>query len=1017
MKFKIYSLFFIAVFFITSSLFAQDTGTEEPVRYQFVQQFKWKPSDKAFKYEINIESFENGTWVPEMEPVQTKETTITLSLYPGRKRISITSMNRLGRRGKSTEWVEFKVLDETQPYLYDDYLKKSIQWESPVLRITHADSDDTSDQIASENGDPEHSFFLKGKNIFLTETRFYMNPIDTPLSGGRDFEAYNKLRRTVSLKIVRRDFDRPGVVVEYDPSLLDSGYYEIVAENPGNQKTSLEILVLANKAPEFDEKQFAFYPNYEVRLLDKDTILQHDNKLIIAGSGFSGDTRFALTPSSSGIPYPFVTSKERTKLDLNVSEIKTLTQNGYSELSFKVNPDDIPPGYYILSAENSMGKSSVLLLVRNVDMECLNPSIESAVVSKGKKNTVNLNLKGLNLSSEHTYTLVSQLSQFTGLNTRIPLNVIEQDKKGKKITLNCSNEKVAEGTYAILAESPETTAVKFITIDEKIKSKIAFLSEKEVKDLFLRPENFIASVSGDDISEGETEELVYNPFEFKTVKKYRVLFPYLELDFGIANNYWAMESFAPEKIFSAGFGFELINLDAVHLGFAGSWNINENFYSVEAFLRFSTTNSGLRPYLGAGVGFNVFDLKNETPITLIKDIFKDNVTGTYPYGIYAFADVGVVLFDFLDVRYTMHYSGVDRLIGVKGFSNNDYYETGNYFYDDVTVAARVPLGKMKRIQKPINQALTITKNGPVNGADYKIRKDTKKIIFSNGVTEISGFNDNYMLTSLSIPDTVKVIGKDAFKNCYNLKEVILPDGVVEIAEGAFEGCRSMQKITLPSSIRKVSPLAFSDWQEFQNIVYTWTKDDTTKRDLGGLENQKNFTTVYDAIRTPFEKRDVFTGYSSPSMKYSVQNTRHIIDGEKYYGVLLNASFYKRNGNEHWAGMDTRDPVVMKYLMNGDGIKFKYIGDGKWYRIEIKSRNEETNFYYEFYAKNGENEITIPYRYFVYDQYSSKRYVKMKKMDAGIFRIAALIDYDAINVKEYFKLNVFGFETIMEKKKK
>ncbi|MCQ2585998.1 MAG: leucine-rich repeat domain-containing protein [Treponema sp.] len=1007
------SLIFITAFFVSLFAWAEEPSTEpvsEEIRYQFIQPFKWKATENAKSYEINVESLDNGEWVKEAS-VKTKKTSIQLPLYPGQKRVSITSLNRLGRRGKSTEWAEFVVLGETQPYLYADYLKKSIQWESPVLRVTRSETENYTDDVLSESGDPEYSFFLKGKNIFLSETKFYMVPVEESSSGGRHFEAYNKLRKTVPLKIARRDFERPGVVVEYNPDELHSGYYQIIAENPGDQKTSLDILVMANREPVFNEDQFVYFPNYEVHILDAEKIKENDGVLKVQGSGFSGETLFSLSPSTAGIPYPFATSKERRKLELTVSEITPLSQSGDMELSFKVSAEDVPPGYYNLTAENSMGRTSQFLLVRDVEKESLNPEIDSIATSKGDKNTFNVELKGKNLSSENVYTLISQRSDFTGLSTRIPLSVLEEKKSGKKIVLNGDREKITEGVYGILAESPVNSVVKFISVNKKYKSKEVELTKQEEEDLFIRPANFVPSE--DDGSE-EVEELVYTVNQFKTKKQYRVLFPYIAVDLHVAHNYWAKESFAKETVMAAGFNFELLNLNFLHLGGSAELNWQEEICSQEVFMNFSTTHQDFRPYIGFGVGENVFKKKGNGLWDLAKSLYSGNLDGNYPVGIYAFANVGVTLGNFLDVKYTMHLSHAETLLGLDGSTPNEP-ETGKYLYDDITVSARVPLGKLKRIQKPKNQTLTITKKGPASGQDYKLRKDIKRIVFSNGVTEISGFNDNYMLTDISVPDTVRVIGRDAFKNCYNLKEVILPDGVVEIADGAFEGCRSMQKITLPSSIRKISPTAFSDWQDFQYVVYEWTKDDTTVRNLGGLEGKRNFTTVYDVKRTPFEDKSIFFASKGPGSKVDITSFRNRIDGVDYIQNTMDVTVTGTNMDSCYGGMGTGDAMVMKYLVNGDGVTFQYIGDGNNYEIVIMSKDGNTRFTYQFYAKKGLNELTVPFSHFIYDQYSSKRYVKIKKMDIGYF--AFEIAYDGRYKGKKYKLQVYGIETIMEKKKK
>ncbi|MCQ2597709.1 MAG: leucine-rich repeat domain-containing protein [Treponema sp.] len=973
---------------------SDDVFGEISTRYQFIQQFKWMPSAKAAQYEVVIESFEDGKWVPEIESVKTKKTSIQLSLYPGQKRIQIISLNKLGRRGKKTEWAEFLVLDETQPYLYADYLKKSRQWDSPLLQVTRGEGDVVEENVESEKGDPENSFFLKGKNIFLTETKFYMEPVDESSSGGRLFEAFNKRRKTVPLKLVRNDFEREGVVVAYNSEDLYSGYYQIVAENPGNQKAYLDILVLADRPPEFDEKQFDYFPNYEVRILDVSKIKDNEGILYVKGAGFTGDTRFTLAPSTSGIPYPFSSSKERAKLDLYASSINPLNESGDMELAFKVNPENVPPGYYYLNAENSMGKSTVFLLVRDIEREAGVPKIDSIATQKSDKEKISLLLKGENLTSECVFTLVSPMSEYTGLSTRVPMIISESNKNGKKIVIEGSKSAVEPGVYALMAESPENSVVKYIEFGKKDKAKKTQLSLAEETNIFIRPEGFVPREDGEEEILSDVKELEYIPYEFTALKKYRVFLPYVEFDYNYGPNYFAMGLEAPDSTMSAGINFELLNLNVLHWGFAGSYDWQQQIANAETYLRLSTAGINFRPYMSFGAGANLFGLDLESPL-----------------GIYAFTNVGLCLGNFLDVRYTLHFSGIDRLAGLE-YSTYGNPLTGNYFYDDVTVGVRIPLGKFKYKLKPVNQQLTITKKGVVSGDEYKLRKDIKRIVFADGITEIKNFNDNYMLTSVSIPDSVRVIGKDAFKNCINLKEVILPDGVEEIQEGAFEGCRGMQKIVLPTSIRKISAQAFTDWKDYQFVVYSWTKDDTTFRDLGGLYGKPNFTTIYDARRTPFEQLGIFGAFQQKNAKAYTSSKWQKIDGIEYAVTEFNSTITSST-NDIGAGFSTGDPKVFDYLMNGDGITFKYIGDGHIYSIVFISSDQKTRFYYKFTAKEGINTLTVPYKFFIYDEWYSKRYVKLKKMVPLSFGIEN--DYDTSYKGKRTRLVVYGIETIMEKK--
>ena len=59
-----------------------------------------------------------------------------------------------------------------------------------------------------------------------------------------------------------------------------------------------------------------------------------------------------------------------------------------------------------------------------------------------------------------------------------------------------------------------------------------------------------------------------------------------------------------------------------------------------------------------------------------------------------------------------------------------------------------------------------------------------------------------------IPDTVTVIGKEAFAGCETIKTVVIPDSVIEIKPRAFDGCMNMTEIQIPDSVKKIGEGAF-----------------------------------------------------------------------------------------------------------------------------------------------------------------------------------------------------------------
>ena len=66
--------------------------------------------------------------------------------------------------------------------------------------------------------------------------------------------------------------------------------------------------------------------------------------------------------------------------------------------------------------------------------------------------------------------------------------------------------------------------------------------------------------------------------------------------------------------------------------------------------------------------------------------------------------------------------------------------------------------------------------------------DEKTVISLNGGFNNGAFQDCAGITSVTIPNTITIIGQYAFENCTGLKSITIPDSVTKIGDHAFYGC-------------------------------------------------------------------------------------------------------------------------------------------------------------------------------------------------------------------------------------
>lgn len=82
----------------------------------------------------------------------------------------------------------------------------------------------------------------------------------------------------------------------------------------------------------------------------------------------------------------------------------------------------------------------------------------------------------------------------------------------------------------------------------------------------------------------------------------------------------------------------------------------------------------------------------------------------------------------------------------------------------------------------------------------------------------AAFSSCGSLSNIKLPSTIKQIKEYAFESCENLSSIVIPEGVEEIPEGAFCNCRSLSEIHLPFSLKRIKGEAFKDNKSLSSIV-------------------------------------------------------------------------------------------------------------------------------------------------------------------------------------------------------
>ena len=74
------------------------------------------------------------------------------------------------------------------------------------------------------------------------------------------------------------------------------------------------------------------------------------------------------------------------------------------------------------------------------------------------------------------------------------------------------------------------------------------------------------------------------------------------------------------------------------------------------------------------------------------------------------------------------------------------------------------------------------------------------------------------ITNIVVPEQVKTIERDAFGHCENLESVQLPVSLEKIDIGAFDNCTSLKNITIPDTVTAIGAGAFSECNSLETVI-------------------------------------------------------------------------------------------------------------------------------------------------------------------------------------------------------
>lgn len=137
-------------------------------------------------------------------------------------------------------------------------------------------------------------------------------------------------------------------------------------------------------------------------------------------------------------------------------------------------------------------------------------------------------------------------------------------------------------------------------------------------------------------------------------------------------------------------------------------------------------------------------------------------------------------------------------------------------------------------------------------------KPVKKISLKSGVGNV-----NRTVTRISLPNSLRVIGKSAFQGFEKVQSLTLPSAVKSIGESAFQGMCALQQITLPKTITAIPQKAFYGCKSLQRID---CKGKVTEYGKSAFQNCASLTWISGYSYVTYVDDSAFAGTGFPTVR-------------------------------------------------------------------------------------------------------------------------------------------------------
>jgi hypothetical protein len=156
-------------------------------------------------------------------------------------------------------------------------------------------------------------------------------------------------------------------------------------------------------------------------------------------------------------------------------------------------------------------------------------------------------------------------------------------------------------------------------------------------------------------------------------------------------------------------------------------------------------------------------------------------------------------------------------------------------------------------------------------AENRAYKSAGGVLFNKDETTLIKYPEGKEGTAYQIPGSVASIGDKAFYFCYGLSSVTIPDGVINIGEEAFYHCNGLTSMTIPKSVTDIGEGAFNHCTGLTGMTIPDNITSIGKEAFANCENLASVTIPYSVTSISGDMFFGCTRLSSVTIPNSVTN--------------------------------------------------------------------------------------------------------------------------------------------------